>query len=341
MWKAEIKPASVRRVKRATLGRILGLLFSGMVLTVPPSLSWAQQWPTKTVRIVVNGPAGGVVDTVVRLVGTHLSERLGSPVIVDNKSGASGLIGVQNVLQAPADGSTFLASMDGVLTEVPHSVKINFDPLKDVTPIVDLFYNGWVLVSSDKVPAKSLSDVVAWAKKKPEGVNYGSFSTGTISHILGLQLAKSAGLQMNHVPYRGGPDAMQALMGGQVPLLFSGIVQSLPHIKTGKITALVFTGTERSSFLPDVPTAKELGYPELTAVSWVGIWARKDVPVALQDRLNKEVARILAMPDVREKIAAMGTNAAKPRSSAELVKQMAIDYRHAGAVLQAAGVKSQ
>lgn len=341
MWKPKVQPAFDEHAQRSAPSRVIGAMLAGFVLCTAPVLSWAQHWPTKTVRIVVNGPPGGVVDTVTRLVGKHLSERLDSPVIVENKSGASGLIGVQDVLRSPADGGTFLASLNGVLTEVPHSVKIDFDPLKDVTPVVDLFGNGWVLVSNGTVPAKNLADFVAWVRKDPGGVNYGSVGAATISYILGVQMAKSMGLQLNDVPFRGGPDAMLALVSGQVPTMFSGVVQALPFINAGKLNALGFTGPERSSFLPDVPTFAELGHPEMTAVSWVGIWSRKDVPAALQERLHNEVAQILAMPEVRKKITEIGTKVARPRSSAELVRQMAIDYSHAGSVLRAAGVKPQ
>lgn len=338
MWTTGFRSAPRKGFGRAALRRIFGGLLGGLALAAAP-MCWAQQWPTKTIRIVVNGPAGGSVDAVTRLVGTYLSQRLGSPVVVENKSGGSGLIGVREVLHAPADGSAFLASLDGVLTEVPHSVKVDFDPLKDLTPVVDLFGNGWMLVSNDTVPARNLADAVAWIKSQPQGVNYGSFSAGTISHLLGEQMAKAMGLRMNHVPFRGGADAMQAVIGGHVNLLFSGVFQALPHIKSGKITALGFTGPERSPFLPDVPTFKELGHPDLTAVSWIGIWARKDVPTALQERLHKEVAQILTLPAVREKIEAIGTNPAQPRSSAELARQMAADYQRAGAILRAAGVQ--
>lgn len=298
-------------------------------------------WPTKSVRLVVNVPAGGSIDAVARLVGEQVSGQLGVPVVVENKSGGSGLIGVQEVLRAPADGGTFLASLDGVLTEVPHSVKVNFDPLKDLRPVVDLFSNGWVLVANASVPANSLAEAVAWAKSNPDGVNYGSFSAGTISHILGLQLGQSTGARMNHVPFRGGPDAMQALLGDHIPLLFSGVVLALPYIKSGKLKAYAFTDDQRSSFLPKVPTFKELGYPELTATSWVGLWARSGVAPELQTRLHDAVAKALAKPEVRERIEALGTNPARPRSSAELVKQMAVDYPRAGQVLSAAGVKPQ
>ncbi len=330
--------------KRATLRDVSGVIraaLCGLVLVAASGSSSAQQWPTKTLRIVVNGPAGGSVDTVLRLVSVNLAQRLGTPVIVENKSGGSGLIGTQEVLRASPDGSTFLASLDGVFTEVPHSVKISFDPLKDMTPVVDLFSNGWVLVSNETVPAKSLTDAVSWAKSRQEGLSYGSFSSGTISHILGAQMAKSAGLRLNHVPFRGGADAMQALLGGHVNVLFSGVVQALPYVKAGKLTALAFSGPDRSPSLPNVPTFKEAGYPDLTALSWVGIFARKEVPAPLRERLHKEIAAVLAQPEVREKIMAIGTNPAKPRSSVELIHQMSVDSPRAELVLQAAGVKPQ
>lgn len=324
----------------ATRMRLLGAAACALLLLAASPPSWAQ-WPTKTLRIVVNGPPGGAIDAVTRLVAAQLSERLGSTVVVDNKSGGSGLIGAQEVLRSAADGGTFLASLDGVLTEVPHTVKINFDPLKDITPVVDLFGNGWVLVANEGVTVKSLAELAIWAKQQPAGINYGSFSAGTISHILGLQMANSMGLQMNHVPFRGGADAMQALMGGHVPLLFSGVAQALPHIKAGKVHAIAFTGEQRSPFLPDVPTFKELGHPELAALSWIGLWARSGVPRELQERMHKEVAQILAQPGVRDKIKALGTNPALPRSADELIRQMAVDYPRAGRLLNAAGLKPQ
>lgn len=324
--------------------RLLGMALGGAILAGVSATAWGQTaspWPVKTVRIVVNAPAGGSIDAVTRLVAERLEQRLGSTVVVENKAGGSGLIGLRDVLRAPADGSTFLASLDGVLTEVPHSVKLNFDPLKDLTPLADFFINGWVLTTSSEVPAKSYADLLAWAKATPDGVNYGSFSAGTISHILGLQLARTTGIRMNHVPFRGGADAMQALLGGHIQMLFSGVVQAQPHLKSGKISVIAFSGDTRSEFLPEVPTFKELGNPDLTAESWVGLWSRSTMPAALRERMHNEVAAILALPEMREKIRALGTHPAVPRSSAALAKQMAIDSPRAGAVLRAAGVQPQ
>lgn len=295
-------------------------------------------WPQKPVRIVVNAPPGGTADVAARIVGEGLSASLGHPFIVDAKGGGSGTIGVMDVLRSPADGYTLLVSVDGAFTEVPHSVKVAFDPLKDMRPVADIYLGSLVLIGNDAVPANTLPELLEWVRRQPGGVNYASYSAGTMSHILGAQLAKAAGVSLHHIPYRGSPSAMQDLLGGQVPLMFNGIGNVLPQLKGGRVRVYAIAAEQRSEFLPEVPTFKELGYPELMSLVWMGLWTQPQVPAQIVERLHAEVARILAQPATRQRFKEIGFTPAAPRRPDELARAVQADYQRTGAILRTLGV---
>ncbi len=269
------------------------------LLAVTPLL--AQAWTDKPVRIVVPAPAGGTMDVVARVMSEGIAAEIGQTVIVDNKPGAGGAIGVQNLLNAPADGQTLMFTVSNVLTEIPLVMKTRFDPLKDVRPVTQVAYSTMVLVGSPQTPAKDLKGLIAHLKKQGSG-SYASYSAGTSSHYAGAILAKKAGLNLQHVPFAGAPPALQNLMGNQVDIMFDGLVTSDPLVKAGKIKMFGVGAKQRLPQLPDVPTMAEQGYPEIEFSNWAGAIVSSKLPEALVQRMNAVISKVAATPKVREKL---------------------------------------
>lgn len=329
-------PLSRRHLIR-TLGA-LSTLGAGPLLT--PGAAWSQAvWPDRPIRFVVNAPPGGTADIAARLAGEGISPALGKPVVVELKAGGSGMIGIQEVLRAPADGYTFLVSVNGVVTEVPHTVKFPGDPLKDLRPVADIFTGTLLLVGNPSVPARTFAELLNWVRSQPKGVSYGSYSAGTASHLLGVQLARATGLNFNHVGYRGSPPAMQDLLGGQIPLMFNSVANVLPQLRDNRLRPFAVAAPKRSEFLPDVPTFAELGFPEMIATTWIGLWATPGVPTAVTDRMHEELRKWLQRVEVRKRMLDMAATPAQPRSAEELARQNALDFEHTAALLKAIGYK--
>ncbi len=216
-------------------------------------LAQAQKWPEKMVRIVVAGPPGGSADIVARFLADGLAKEIGQPVIVEPKPGAGGVLAVNELSQAPRDGHTLLVGVNSLVSEIPHIMKLRVDMAKEITPVAELARGGLVMVGAPSLAAKNFSELVGWVKANPGKVNYASYTAGTISHVMGLQLNKAAGLDMVHVGYKGSTPALTDVMGGHVPLMFDGMPTSLPLIKSGKIKAYAVSTQQRSTLLPDVP----------------------------------------------------------------------------------------
>ena len=311
----------------------------GVLLFCGPAA--AQPWPTKPVRIIVAGTAGGTADIVARLLADALAKELGQPVIVEPKPGAAGAIAVTDLLQAPRDGYTVLVGVNSLVSEIPHIVKLRIDMAKEIKPLAELARSGLVMVGSPSLPAKTLSEVVAYVKAKPGKVNYASYTPGTLSHIMGLQLNKAAGIDMTHVGYKGSTPALADVMGGHVQLMFDGMATSLPLIKSGKIKAFAVSSPARTSVLPDVPTFTELGYPQLEAVAWMGLWTTPDVPAFVHARLRDATLKVLAQPQMRERLKDIGFEVGQPRTSDEMSKSLRADYERVGAMLKAINFKPE
>lgn len=286
-------------------------LAAAAALTTTPlatSLAHAQAWPTRPLRILIGAPPGGTADLVARLLAEGLQKDVGQPVIVDAKPGAAGLIAMQEFLGQPADGHTLLVSVNALVTEIPHVLKLRFDPFRDVVPLADLSRSGLVLVANPAVPAKTVAELVAHAKTQPGKLAYASYSAGTISHTMGLALNKAAGIELNHVPYKGSPPALQDVMGGHVALMFDGPATSIPMIRAGKLRALAVSGTRRNPALPDVPTFAEQGYKDdvyMTTAPYY-LMAPARTPDAIVERLGKEVALVVRQPEVQERMEGLG-----------------------------------
>jgi tripartite-type tricarboxylate transporter receptor subunit TctC len=331
-----MNPRSTNHLRRALLGTLAG---AALLAVVPAAL--AQAWPAKPVRIVIGAPPGGTADIVARLLADGLQKEWGQPVIVEPKPGAAGMIAMQDFLGQPADGYTLLVSVNALVTEIPHVIKVRFDPFKDVKPVAELAHSGLVLVANPALPVKNVPELVAYAKANPGKLSYASYSTGTISHTMGLELNKAAGIDLNHVPYKGSPPALQDVMGGHVALMFDGPATSIPMIKGGKVKALAVSGAKRNPALPEVPTFAEQGYPMLDEVGWMGLWLKPDVPADVQARIRQATLKVLTQPAVQTRLAELGNEVGGGATPDELTKALQKAYDKQGATLRALGVKPQ
>ena len=291
-------------------------------------------WIDKPIKIIVPAPAGGTMDVMARVVGEQLSKDLGQPVIVDNKPGAGGGIGVQALLSAPADGQVIMVTASNVLTEIPHVIKTNFDPLKDVRPIFAIARVRNVLVTGSAVPAQDFAGLVAYLKSAPGKYSYGSHSSGTSSHYAGLFLSQDGGLDLVHVPFAGAPPALQQVMSGQVTLLFDSVINSTPFIAAGKLRAYAVGGSRRHPNLPQVPTFVELGRPELGYTNWFGMIASAKLPEALAERINRAVQKAADVGAVREKLVALGFEIEPPQTPAQLAQSVRAENERNAAIVK-------
>jgi len=322
--------------RRAALGALAG---AALLAAAPAAL--AQAWPAKPVRIVIGAPPGGTADIVARLLAEGLQKEWGQPVIVEPKPGAVGMIAMQDLLTQPADGYTLLVSVNALVTEIPHVIKLRFDPFKDIKPLADLSRSGLVFVGNAALPAKNVPEVVAYVKGNPGKLSYASYSAGTISHTMGLELNKAAGIDLNHVPYKGSPPALQDVMGGHVALMFDGPATSIPMIKGGKIKAFAVSGPKRNPALPEVPTFAEQGYPMLDEVAWMGLWIKPGVPDEVQAKIRQATLKVMSQPAVQARLADMGSDAGSGATPEELARSLREASDKQGATLRALGVKPQ
>jgi tripartite-type tricarboxylate transporter receptor subunit TctC len=316
-------------------------LLAGSAATLFAPGARAQEWPARPVRIVVAGPPGGTADILARLVADPLSRDLGQPVIVEPKPGAAGAIAVADLLQAPRDGHTLLVGVNSLVSEIPHIVKLRWDMAREIRPLAELARGGLVLVGHPSVPAKTVAELVAWARSNPGKVSYASYSAGTLAHVLGLVLNQSAGIQLVHVGYRGSPPALADVMGNLVPLMFDGMATSLPLIRAGKIKAFAVSSPKRAPQLPDVPTFAEAGFPQLEAIGWMGLWCAPEVPAPVQSRVRAATLKLLAEASLRTKIQDTGFDVGLPRTTDEMAAGLKSDYDRVGAVLKSINFKPE
>lgn len=319
------------------------LLALGLALGAAGLPAQAQPLSDRPIRIVVGAPAGGTADIIARLVGNAMSTGLGQPVVVDNKPGAGGAIAMDAMLSSPKDGHTYLLSVNALVTELPYTIKPKYDPFKDLKPVVELAGSGLVLVGNASLPPKDLKEMIAYVKANPGKINFASYTPGTLSHVLGLQLNQLAGLDMHHVGYKGSPPALQDIMGGSVQFMFDGLATSVPNIKGGKLRAFAVTSPQRSHALPDVPTMAELGFKDMTRTAWLGLWAVPGHPDAALKRIREEALKALATPSVRERLMAVGlnVNTQNPATPEQLARGLVDDYESVGAMLRSVNYKPE
>ncbi len=302
----------------------------------------AQSWPDKPIRLIVPAPPGGGQDAAARALGERLTAILGQPIVVDNKAGAAGIIGAAELLKSPRDGSTFLMHLNSIASEIPHVVKMPFDPMTTLRPIAEIARFSLVLAVNPQVPANDLASFVAHTKANKGKINFASYSAGTVSHTLGLGLNKYAGLDMQHVPYKGSPPALIDLVGGQVQAMFDVSSNVLPFSKAGKLKVLATTSAQRLPSMPDVPTFTELGYKELTEIGWVGIWTTPDVAAPIQNKMREAILKALQEPKLRELFTGtFGWTMGSGATPEELKANLQAGFERQAATLKAIGFKPE
>lgn len=275
-------------------------------LTLSSATALAQAYPNKPIRIVVPFPAGGTSDVLARLIGQKMSERLGQPVLVENRAGNAGNLGAAYVAKSPADGYTFLLMDVGNLTISPALLKLPFDVKKDFTPVVMVGYSPHLLVTSSRVPVSNLDELVKYAKANPGKLNYAAAAgMGSATHLAGVQFARHHGIKWNVVPYRGGAQAMNDLVGGHIDVTFNGMVATYPHVKSGSLKLMAVSSAKRWAELPDTPAVSET-VPNYLTGSWQGLLAPTGTPKSIVNMIHAEVQRVVALPDVKEKLQALG-----------------------------------
>ena len=319
--------------------RILSGLFAVVGFFLTFTAAPAQEFPTKPVRIIVPFAPGGLNDVVGRMIATHLTERFGRQVIVENRAGAGGVVGTELVANSPKDGHTLL------IVSIAHAVnpwlyKLNYDPSKSFVPIAPILSSQNALAVNLDLPVKSVKDLLALAKQQPGKIQYASGGVGGSLH-LAMELFKiTAGVDLLHVPFRGAGPAVIDVIGGHTKAINATISTLSPHIRGGKLRAIGVSGTKRSAVMPDVPTIEEGGVPGYDAGNWIGLAAPAGTPDAIVARLHKEISAMLALPGIQKQIAADGSEIMR-MSPAEFATYMDNEMAKWGRVVKTAGIKAQ
>jgi tripartite-type tricarboxylate transporter receptor subunit TctC len=299
----------------------------------------AQAYPTRPVRWILSAPPGGALDIVTRLMGQWLSERLGQPFIIENRAGGGGNIATEAVVRAPPDGHTLLTL--AMLSAVNATLydKLSFNVIRDIAPVARISGEPNVMVVNNSVPANSMVEFIAYAKANPGKINMASSGNGTSPHMAGELFKMMAGVNMLHVPYRGGAPALTDLIGGQVDVMFAFISSSIEYIRAGQLRALAVTTTTRSPALPDVPVVGDF-VPGYEASSWIGLGAPKNTPIEVVDRLNAEINAGIADPKIKARLANLGSTALAG-SPGDFGKFIADETEKWGKVIRAANIKPE
>ena len=284
-------------------------------------LAHADGYPAKPVQLVVPFPPGGAVDIVGRTISKKLGDRLGQPIVVENKAGAGTVVGAAYVANAPADGYTLLISSGSTFTVNPAlNAKLPYDPVKSYEPVGLVARVPLILLAHRDVPVNNLRQLIAAVQRTPDKFSYGSFGNGTTGHFAAELTWSAAGIKLMHVPYRGSAPAMADLMGGQIPFTIDTVAAALPQLKAGKIKAIAVTGATRATQLPDVPTVAESGFPGFSADSWLAVVAPRGLPAEAKAKLHKALAETLADAEIRSKLIAAGLEPSYATGDAVLVQ---------------------
>lgn len=300
----------------------------------------ADAFPSKPVRILVGFSPGGSNDIVARLIAPKLSEGLGQQVLIDNKPGAGGNIAASTMLGAPADGHTLMMCTTGTLSIQPHLAKAPFNPETDILPVTQIANAPYLLLVNAALPVKDVKELVAYAKAKPGVINFASSGNGTGGHLAGEMLKSRAGIDIVHVAYKGTGQAMTDLLAGQVSMIFDQPVSSMSYAQSGKLRILAVASPRRLPALPDVPTVAESGIPAFDPVTWTGLCAAKGTPAAAIDRVQREVAKVLALPEISKRLVQDGLEpvGSTPQKFREF---LAADKRKWGGVIKEANIKME
>ncbi|WP_237717185.1 Bug family tripartite tricarboxylate transporter substrate binding protein [Cupriavidus basilensis] len=294
----------------------------------------AYAWTNKPVRVVVPAVPGGSMDVVARVLADQLSRDVGVPFFVDNKRGAGGNVAVTSLLSSPADGQTIMIAYDNILTEIPHVIKQNFSPLKDIKSVAAFARSGFVLVGSPDLPAADFKGLIAYLKANPQKDTFASYAVGSASHYAGLMLGEHAGFKMQHVPFVGSPPALIQVMGGQIPIMVDGIATSLPLIRGNKLKPYAVIAKNRSPSLPNVPTFAELGYPEINFSNLAVVIVPSTVPSELAEKIRTAVYKAASATPVQKRLTDLGLEPVQPQSIDSLEKVERDGFEKIGKIIK-------
>ena len=285
---------------------IVGIVFAVAALACGGGAQAAEPYPNKPVKILLGFPAASATDVIARAVGQKLSEKWGQSVVIDNRPGAGGNLGSEIAAKQPADGYTIFFGTVANAISTSYYSKLNYDYLKDFTPITLVATTPLVLVANNKVPVQSVKELIAYAKANPGKLNFGSGGPGTSNHLAGEMFKSATGTDLIHVPYKGTPAAYTDLMSGRIQLMFDNIVAVMPQIKAGALRPIAVTSAQRSASLPNLPTVAEAGIPGFEAVSWIGALVPAGTPKEIVDKLHADFVAVLRMPDIQERLGQLG-----------------------------------
>ena len=308
----------------------------GVLISLPVE---AQGWPSKPVHLIVPFSAGSAVDTLARIPGQKLAELWGQPVVVDNRVGANTIIGTDAAAKAPPDGYTLVLTNDGALATNPALYpKLPYHPLRDFAPIALAASIPIVLVVNSSFPASSVQELVSRAKANPGKINYASGGNGSAQHLPMEMFKLSAGIDLVHVPYKGLGPAFNDVVAGQIPVMFAGMSNVFPHVKSGRIRVLAVGGAKRSAAMPGVPTMQEAGVPGFDYAAWAGLLAPAGTPVSIINKINGDLRKVLLLPDVHDKLAALGFEVS-PGTPQEFGSKIEREMAKVAKVVKDAGIR--
>lgn len=320
------------RSARAGIAALLLLLAAGV--------AQAQQWPQRAVRILVPFAAGGNTDTIARVTSERLSQVFGQQFVVENRTGAGGAIAAEAVARAVPDGHTLFVCPSSQMSVVPLMQKVSYDPRGDFVPVSIIGSNPLILGVAASVPVKSFAELLAYIRSRPGKVAYASGGTGSLTHLVMVELTRRASLQMEHINYKGGAPAMVDLLGGQVPMYFGNLSDLLPYAKSDKLRLLANSGERRSAKLPEVPTVAESGYPGFRVTTWNGLFAPSKTPPPVVDRLAQEVAKLAREPAIVARLDQIGVDAIGS-THAEILEALRADMRFYEELVRFAGIRTE
>lgn len=316
--------------------RLAAATLLALVAAHVPGLATAQTWPSRPITIVVSFGAGGTADILARMIGDELSTALGQPVVIENRPGAGGNLGAQMVARAAPDGYTLLVSGSPTHSVGPHLFKnLSYDPMKDVPPVAMIAMAPNLLVVNAELPVKSVKELVQLARDKPGQLTFSSAGIATSGYLAAEMLKTTAKLDMSHVPYKSGPEAVTGVLAGNVSFIFFTVPSLLPQVNAGKLRALAITGANRSALVPDVPTVAESGFSDYEVQAWFALFAPRGTPEPVVKRLETEIEKILKRPDIKEKMAKLG---AEPRfmNARQVTDFVAVESPKFGKLLEGA-----
>lgn len=302
------------------------------------SIGSGQAYPTKPIRMIIPWSPGGTSDTIARILGQKMTETWGQQIVIDTRPGASGIIGTEIAMRAPADGYTLLHANMSQWATNPSLYKVSYDTLRDFAPVSMVATAPQLLVVHPGVAAKSVRELIQLAKAKPSALNFGSGGAGTLAYPAGEMFKAMTGVNLLHIPYKGTILALNDLLAGQVQVVFSDMPIALPHAKTGRVRALAVTSAKRTPLVPDMPTVAEAGVPGYALDNSWGVFARQSVSKTIVAKLNAEIVRVHALPDVKERYAALGLEAisSTPEKFAEVIRADADKFSK---IIKATGAK--